>query len=843
MHLQLSLLLLALIWSLNTAAAPGGNGVVPKEVWYDSYSVDGKCYIDSGLGKGMGDVIVPTPVGGQTLEQVAKRLGPGPGSQGNPIYNDVQCGHGPASTARNEAYDQCPGRVDQGAAGCAIIGPKWDLEGAYSSNSSTSDVPVIVNSVAAGGDCQAIGYTLNQSRAKYAKDCSSYQRVDCDRIVLDGEQVWMCASHEIGNGSPLKQMQPAAASQTEQSVPTANASTSQQITDIDVIGTTETVSTPAELTAGVVVKQEGQCEALGDDLVNAKNAYANKCAAKRVDCDPTGNGKEYLCASYRISKGAPAIAETVAAAVTVVDLSLSATEPAPVASEPEPVLAEANSERCSATGSSLQLAKTAYAESCNLKRVDCDPTGNGGYICASYAMGAAATATPSVAEVVVASSASESTGGESTLRIEAESLKGSGWVNRGSYIEFTGSNSYQSPTHGTLTYQVEIPSSGQWEMRWRAKAAKKTSGRNDLHNDAWARMDGAQVSGFHDVRTFRKVYSSGNGNWQIAATVEVGQHNFTKFRQQLTQGTHKFELSGRSNGYAIDYIEFVRVGGGTSTTTVATTSTASSSSSTSTASNKYSDGDLLSLHWDSSMDPDDLQAMILTRELLDSYSPTVDYMAVNGTKRTRNSGILSGSTNHMRSMFPSGYEAWRNGLNNSVQAELYADTVDAFATAWALTLSTGSTVHVAEGGPANFTASVITELMSRGLEQSQLKRIRVIQHSWGWNEDNTDQKAMDIIRQYATYTRIADGNYGNGHGSEHSATPDYALLNGNSSQRANCSSFRSRSAKTEYAQQWEDAYALSNNRCDGSDAVEVVWILGINTNRIPTLSAFADNYF
>ncbi|MBX2880166.1 MAG: hypothetical protein KTR32_09560, partial [Granulosicoccus sp.] len=616
MSIQIPLFLLTFLWVLNVLAAPGGNGVIPQERWYDSYSANGKCYIDSGLGKGMGDVVVPTPVGGQTLSQVAARLGPGPGRGANPIYNDVQCGHGPASKARNEAYDQCPGRVDQGAAGCSVIGPKWDLETAYSSTPTSSEAPL---SESSGEDCNATGFTLKQARAKYANNCATWDRKDCDRIYLDDKLVWMCASFRIGEGAPTTEsgsnntVLSGESASSDTNAVTQSAQQVVEITGTETAATQEQNSVPnnaqtearteVQSTAATVL-MEGDCNAVGDDLINARNAYANKCAAERIDCDPTGNGKEYRCASYRMPRGSTATSPVIAAAapeVTVVELSSTSEETSEETTTPTtesvPAAVQQSSERCSATGSSLQLAKNAYASSCSLKRVDCDPAGNGGYICASYAMGgsgAQSAATSATTSTSTASNAQEvlvlaSGGSVSSVRVEAETRSGSGWVNRGGYIEFTGSNAYSSPTHGVLTYQIDIPVAGQWEMRWRAKAAKKTSGRNDLHNDAWAKMNGSRVSGFHDVRSFRKVYSSGSGNWQVAGTVEVGQHNFTKFRQQFDQGRYQFELSGRSNGYAIDYIEFVRVGGGT-TTSVATSASTSSSSSSSSSNNKYVDG-------------------------------------------------------------------------------------------------------------------------------------------------------------------------------------------------------------------------------------------------------------
>ena len=98
---------------------PGGQS------WADSYSVDGRCYCATTFDHNIGGVMVDTPAGPRTVMEVCAAIGPGPGMAGHPIYNDVQCGNGPANDAGDE--DWCPGRVDQGASGCCTAGPTWDL--------------------------------------------------------------------------------------------------------------------------------------------------------------------------------------------------------------------------------------------------------------------------------------------------------------------------------------------------------------------------------------------------------------------------------------------------------------------------------------------------------------------------------------------------------------------------------------------------------------------------------------------------------------------------------------------------------------------------------------------
>jgi len=57
---------------------------------------------------------------------VNQTIGAGPGiDKADAIYNDVQCGNGPANDVGDEIVGECPGRVDMGGAGCGTIGYGW----------------------------------------------------------------------------------------------------------------------------------------------------------------------------------------------------------------------------------------------------------------------------------------------------------------------------------------------------------------------------------------------------------------------------------------------------------------------------------------------------------------------------------------------------------------------------------------------------------------------------------------------------------------------------------------------------------------------------------------------
>ena len=99
-------------------------GIVPNATMASSYSVGDGCYCISSMDNGIGDFFVETPLGWKTVRDVCDLVGPGPGAEGRPLYNDIQCGNGPPSAAGDEHV--CPGRVDMNDV-CGHIGPKWSF--------------------------------------------------------------------------------------------------------------------------------------------------------------------------------------------------------------------------------------------------------------------------------------------------------------------------------------------------------------------------------------------------------------------------------------------------------------------------------------------------------------------------------------------------------------------------------------------------------------------------------------------------------------------------------------------------------------------------------------------
>lgn len=109
-----------------------GQNPPPHPSWMDSYQANGKCWCDSTFDHNIGNKTVKINGTNYRIQDVCDELKKHPGHrnrQGNdPIYNDIQCGNGPANDHKDfRDEDWCPGRIDIGTAGCFNKGPKWDM--------------------------------------------------------------------------------------------------------------------------------------------------------------------------------------------------------------------------------------------------------------------------------------------------------------------------------------------------------------------------------------------------------------------------------------------------------------------------------------------------------------------------------------------------------------------------------------------------------------------------------------------------------------------------------------------------------------------------------------------
>ena len=155
--------------------------------------------------------------------------------------------------------------------------------------------------------------------------------------------------------------------------------------------------------------------------------------------------------------------------------------------------------------------------------------------------------------------------------------------------------------------------------------------------------------------------------------------------------------------------------------------------------------------------------------------------------------------------------------------------IDRVATSWQTVLQGGDRVFLAEAGPSDFTADVLRELQRRGV--GGLDRIIVVQHSngRGWNEQNTRADNLALVKRLTTYRAIRDGNYTND-------TSDFNQRN---------DEFERRALASRYADAWRVAFSKvtdQRRRHDFSDTVELMDILGIPKSAAPDIGAFARRY-
>ncbi len=101
----------------------------PRPGWKDSFEANGFCWCDSNLDHGIATKTVTINNTAYSVVDICDELKKHPNyrayQNGDPIYNDIQCGNGPFNDAPDEPG--CPGRVDLGPDGCDQIGPKWDM--------------------------------------------------------------------------------------------------------------------------------------------------------------------------------------------------------------------------------------------------------------------------------------------------------------------------------------------------------------------------------------------------------------------------------------------------------------------------------------------------------------------------------------------------------------------------------------------------------------------------------------------------------------------------------------------------------------------------------------------
>lgn len=150
---------------------------------------------------------------------------------------------------------------------------------------------------------------------------------------------------------------------------------------------------------------------------------------------------------------------------------------------------------------------------------------------------------------------------------ELDTVK-TGYTGEG-YLHYRGSNLYNSPGFSLLKFEIVIEKTGKYRFQWHSRIAVGES-QSD-HNDSWLRFHDA--SDFYGEKEGQKVYPKGVGktpnpngssasgwlkvyqnnldNWTWATrTSDHDPHEI--FVEFDTAGIYTIEISGRSNGHAIN---------------------------------------------------------------------------------------------------------------------------------------------------------------------------------------------------------------------------------------------------------------------------------------------------
>jgi hypothetical protein len=258
--------------------------------------------------------------------------------------------------------------------------------------------------------------------------------------------------------------------------------------------------------------------------------------------------------------------------------------------------------------------------------------------------------------------------------------------------------------------------------------------------------------------------------------------------------------------------------------------------------------DLVALHYDISPDLDDLQAIAAGANLSDKYgvSPAVvigayGLVGLGGPADSDLKHLYDTATNSLGqgpNIGETRQQKARQVTDAAYGAGNYLDTGDGWTEAvnaqaqkfWTV-LKRGYTVSVADGGPMDFTADVLSRLQSfHGASNEQLKRVMVVQHSLGFNVTKTLPSNRSVVSNLATYVTIDNGNIGG------NATANLEDSGTNTTSSAFAQWARSGNSK---AAAWNSALDDFSAKIDFSDTVEYLYILDIPLSSVSDINSFS----
>ncbi len=674
-----------------------------------------------------------------------------------------------------------------GLGGPALTSPS---EREYSAVESLSSTELVVASADAP-DCTAFGNSIGEAQESFSATCPWRSRNFCDPLTEGG---WACSTATITNS--------------------VNALNDASVESDPLLSSAE----PRD--------EQSLCIAFGATVDDAQSAFSAECPWRiRQACDPVSSGG-WACSTQDIDSSSNVFA--------------ALTEPSTGANLPPTTATPTGAESgvCTAYGSNQDDVQSAFSAECPWRvRHACTALNSGGWACSTADIvmtnEPSATDNTSAPEDTIASEETAVVDTASVLQIDAESVafNAAFWEPAEGGLVYLGPSRYLLTSRNddaNLVFNFTVPVAGTYRFTMRSRAGAGPDPA-EPPNDLWLKAPGEE---------WLKVYMSRDGSWQVDA---IGERNSTHSRELNTYefgaGSVEIIVSGRSQGHILDWVALEPQGNiepvQVNTPVVVSDNSPSTDNvqGTGVMNTTYQPGDLIVIAHDSGPDTDDMQAIVANRMIMDAH-PTVNHVLVGATQGHQWRNPTEGSESHTQSLFPD----WINAKAGTRGTTSFDGTsVITVADRLESTLSNGGTVHIAEGGPSDFTAEVLRVLQSRGVAGSALKRIRVVQHSAGataWNQQQTSSANLALVRSAATWVPIANGNVGG------NATADFQ----EPASSAMCQRFMKVVSNSRYASQWAWAYSTigDTRKCDQSDSVELLYILNDRTTL--TFDQFSSRY-
>jgi hypothetical protein len=442
----------------------------------------------------------------------------------------------------------------------------------------------------------------------------------------------------------------------------------------------------------------------------------------------------------------------------------------------------------------------------------------------------------------------EATSGQIAFEAEDTELKNN-WQLSTARSGFTGSGHlvYQQPTlsinvnqNDVISYTINVSEAGNYRLYIRNSALYDEA--PDKNNDLWVRHSGGSVPGqTATAGSWHKLYRSIPGpntpfDWQISIDPNEGGGNYW---MALSAGVHTLEFAGRSGQFYVDAVALLKDGTGDPNAVPKLSCVGSSVNLTPlgkpAATGRFTPDDLLSIHYDSAPDPDDIHASAAGACVVQTYSLGSRIMVAGGAYGLRvwSNGSTPGGTRW--SNYNPGVENVLNQAYGSSWFKVRGNTdgsfnhIVEFATRWKQTLDTGADVWVAEGGPSDFTYLVARYLENNlGATAEQLGRVHVVQHS-EWNDQNTDPSNLAWVKANLSYVRIDNGNLNAAQGQGGTADFRSNAATGDIQPWAN-SNFWGQAVSGQCGALWQQARNAFSDPAlvDFSDTVELLYILNIS---------------